>query len=89
MILLELFFEFFKVGLFAVGGGPATIPFLQERQARLFLFSWGRLPLLIVGSFRCRTLNGCRIISYGVKRTRTETRSIRSVIGCCVKREWA
>ncbi|HZJ56742.1 MAG TPA: chromate transporter [Clostridia bacterium] len=30
MIYLYLFFEFFKVGLFAVGGGLATIPFLQE-----------------------------------------------------------
>ena len=30
MILLELFFEFFKVGLFAVGGGLATLPFLYE-----------------------------------------------------------
>ena len=29
MILLRLFFEFAKVGLFAVGGGLATIPFLQ------------------------------------------------------------
>lgn len=27
---LILFFEFFKVGLFAVGGGLATIPFLNE-----------------------------------------------------------
>ena len=26
--LLLMFFEFFKVGLFAVGGGLATIPFL-------------------------------------------------------------
>jgi chromate transporter len=30
MILLELFFAFFKVGLFAVGGGLATLPFLYE-----------------------------------------------------------
>lgn len=30
MIYLQLFFEFFKVGLFAVGGGLATIPFLYE-----------------------------------------------------------
>lgn len=30
MTLLKLFFEFFKIGLFAVGGGPATIPFLQD-----------------------------------------------------------
>ena len=30
MTFLKLFFEFFKIGLFAVGGGPATIPFLQD-----------------------------------------------------------
>ena len=28
MVLWELFFEFFKAGLFAVGGGLATLPFL-------------------------------------------------------------
>lgn len=30
MIYLRLFFEFFKVGLFAVGGGMATFPFLED-----------------------------------------------------------
>ncbi len=30
MILLQLAFEFFKIGLFAVGGGMATVPFLYE-----------------------------------------------------------
>ncbi len=30
MIYLRLFWEFFKTGLFAVGGGMATIPFLQN-----------------------------------------------------------
>ncbi len=30
MIYLQLFWEFFKTGLFAVGGGLATLPFLQE-----------------------------------------------------------
>lgn len=28
--LLDLFFSFFKIGLFAVGGGPATIPYLMD-----------------------------------------------------------
>lgn len=28
--MLELFFAFFKIGLFAVGGGLATLPFLYE-----------------------------------------------------------
>ena len=30
MIYLKLFLEFFKTGLFAVGGGMATIPFLYQ-----------------------------------------------------------
>jgi len=30
MIFLTLFYEFFKIGLFAVGGGLATLPFLSE-----------------------------------------------------------
>ena len=30
MIYLQLFWEFFQIGLFAVGGGMATLPFLQR-----------------------------------------------------------
>ena len=30
MTLLRLYFEFFKTGLFAIGGGMATLPFLKE-----------------------------------------------------------
>lgn len=30
MIYLQLFWEFLKIGLFAVGGGMATLPFLQR-----------------------------------------------------------
>ena len=30
MIYLELFIEFFKIGLFSVGGGLATLPFLSK-----------------------------------------------------------
>ena len=29
MLYLQLYYEFFKVGLFAVGGGMATLPFLK------------------------------------------------------------
>ncbi len=39
MIYLQLFFEFFKTGLFAVGGGLATIPFLQEMADRTGWFT--------------------------------------------------
>lgn len=34
MIYLLLFIEFFQIGLFAVGGGAATIPFLMELADR-------------------------------------------------------
>ena len=44
MILLRLFFEFFKTGLFAIGGGLATIPFLNDLSDRTGWFS--RLDLL-------------------------------------------
>ena len=37
MIYLTLFLEFFKVGLFSVGGGLATIPFLYELAAK---YNW-------------------------------------------------
>ena len=30
MIFLRLFYEFFKVGLFSIGGGLATLPFLRH-----------------------------------------------------------
>ncbi len=33
MLYLQLFFAFFKTGLFAVGGGMATVPFLYEMAA--------------------------------------------------------
>ena len=34
MVLLTLFFEFFKTGLFSVGGGMATVPFLMDMSVR-------------------------------------------------------
>ncbi len=47
MIFLRLFWEFFKTGLFAVGGGLATIPFLQEISARTNWFSLNELADMI------------------------------------------
>lgn len=39
MILLRLFWEFFQIGLFSVGGGLATLPFLYNLGARTGWFS--------------------------------------------------
>ena len=37
--MFELFFEFFKIGLFAIGGGAVTIPFLFDLSDRFQWFS--------------------------------------------------
>lgn len=50
MIYLRLFFEFFKVGLFSVGGGLATIPFLQDLGARTGWFTAADLADMIAVS---------------------------------------
>ena len=39
MIYLRLYWEFFKIGLFAVGGGMATLPFLKDLAERTGWFS--------------------------------------------------
>ena len=39
MILLRLYYEFFKIGLFSVGGGLATLPFLYSLGERTGWFS--------------------------------------------------
>lgn len=50
MILLRLFWEFFKTGLFAVGGGMATLPFLYDMAAKTGWFTAGNLADMIAVS---------------------------------------
>ena len=50
MTLLRLYFEFAKVGLFAVGGGLATIPFLQDMGGRTGWFTDADLTTMIAVS---------------------------------------
>jgi len=47
MLLLKVFWEFFKIGLFAVGGGPATIPFLFELSDKTGWFTNQELTNMI------------------------------------------
>ena len=47
MIYLRLFWEFFKTGLFAVGGGMATVPFLSEMAERTGWFTQAMLADMI------------------------------------------
>ena len=50
--ILLLCWEFFKTGLFAVGGGLATLPFLTQIQARYGWFSARMLPKMVAISVR-------------------------------------
>lgn len=50
MILLQLFFEFFKTGLFSVGGGLATLPFLYDMSARTGWFTSSQLADMVAVS---------------------------------------
>ena len=47
MIYLTLFIEFFKIGLFAIGGGAATIPFLFDLSEKYKWFSFEELTNMI------------------------------------------
>ena len=47
MIYLRLFFEFCKIGLFSIGGGLATIPFLTDLGERTGWFTSGDLANMI------------------------------------------
>ena len=47
MTLLRLFFEFCRVGLFSVGGGMATIPFLTDLGVRTEWVDSGQLADMI------------------------------------------
>ena len=50
MILLRLFWEFFQTGLFAIGGGMATIPFLFKMSQSTGWFTEAQLADMIAVS---------------------------------------
>lgn len=47
MIYLQLYYEFLKIGLFSIGGGLATIPFLQDLGERTAWYTAGELGNMI------------------------------------------
>ena len=50
MMLLRLFWEFFKTGLFAVGGGMATLPFLYNMGTKTGWFTEAKLADMVAVS---------------------------------------
>lgn len=50
MLYLRLFWEFFKTGLFAVGGGMATLPFLYDMAGKTGWFTAAQLADMVAVS---------------------------------------
>ena len=64
MIYLRLFFEFFKTGLFAVGGGLATVPFLYDMADRTGWFTHSALADMIAVSESTPGAMGVNMATY-------------------------
>ena len=65
MILWKLFWEFFKTGLFAIGGGMATVPFLQDISAKTGWFTSADLANMIAVSESTPGPMGVNMATYG------------------------
>ncbi len=64
MIYLRLFFEFFKTGLFSVGGGMATIPFLSRMAETTGWFTQAQLADMVAVSESTPGPIGVNMASY-------------------------
>lgn len=66
--MLRMMWEFFKTGLFAVGGGMATIPFLQEMGEKYGYFTGEELLDMIAVSESTPGAIGINMATYaGIK----------------------
>lgn len=81
MIFLSLFYEFFKAGLFAVGGGLATIPFLKEISAKTGWFTLSQLTDMIAISESTPGPMGVNCATYVGFETAGILGSITATIG--------
>ena len=64
MILLQLFWEYFKVGLFAIGGGMATIPFLYDLSDKSGWFTHAQLADMLAISESTPGAIGINMATY-------------------------
>ncbi|MDR1949216.1 MAG: chromate transporter [Spirochaetaceae bacterium] len=82
MILLLLFAEFFQIGLFSVGGGLATLPFLYRLADKYQWFDYGTIADMVAiaestpgaigvnmatyAGFRCAGIPGAILATLGL-----------------------
>ena len=64
MLYLQLFWEFLKIGLFAIGGGMATLPFLYDMADKTGWFTRAQLADMIAVSESTPGPIGVNMASY-------------------------
>ncbi len=69
ILLLRLIFEFFKTGLFAVGGGLATLPFLYEMSDNTHWFTHADIADMIAISESTPGAIGINMSTYAGYKT--------------------
>lgn len=81
MIYLQIFYEFFKTGLFAIGGGLATLPFLTDMAERLEWFTTEQLADMTAVASACPGAIGINLSVYSGYYTAGVFGSICAVLG--------
>lgn len=81
MIYLLLFFEFFKTGLFSIGGGLATIPFLYDMADKTGWFTYTQLADIIAISESTPGPLGVKMAVFAGYQTAGAAGGVTAVIG--------
>lgn len=77
-LYLQLFWEFFKTGLFAVGGGMATLPFLYDISDQTGWFTHTQLADMIAVSESTPGPIGVNMATYvGMSAAASAVRSLQ------------
>lgn len=81
MIYLRLFYEFFKTGLFSVGGGLATLPFLYDISTKTGWFSTEGIADMVAISESTPGPIGVNMATYAGFQTAGILGSIAATVG--------
>ncbi|MCD8021055.1 MAG: chromate transporter [Clostridiales bacterium] len=64
MLYLQLYYEFFKAGLFAIGGGMATLPFLYDISDKTGWYTYSQMADMIAVSESTPGAIGINMATY-------------------------
>ncbi len=82
--LVLLFFEFFKIGLFAVGGGPATLPFLMDLTEKYDWYTMEQLTDMVAISESTPGPLGLNMATYAGVQTLGAFGGVVSTLGLVI-----